>query len=163
MIPPELPSQIQRMLDGELSAGELTALESELLENEESRELYRKLATLHSDLEVMHSGQSTLVKTNIVPFGLVEAKQRKKIFKGAIYAAAAILIISLLVMHLTQIPEQPIASFRTTPAADFSLTHDLESGDAPAGQVLAAGSKLHLRKGTLESTFNSGVDVFPCG
>ena len=165
MIPPDLPSQIQRMLDGELSAGELTALESELLENEESRELYRKLATLHSDLEVMHSGQSTLIKTNIVPFELVASKQRKKIFKGAICAAAAILMISLLIMHFTQIPEQPIASFRTTPAADFSLTHDLESGDAPVGQVLVVGSKLHLRKGILESSFNSGVRVVieaPC-
>lgn len=157
MIPPELPSQIQRMLDGELSAGELTALESELLENEESRELYRKLATLHSDLEVMHSGQSTLIKTNIIPFDIVEAKQRKKIFKGAMIAAAAVLIISVLIMHFTQIPEQPIASFRTTPSSDFSLTHDLADDDAPVGQVLAVGSKLHLRNGTLESKFESGV------
>jgi len=165
MIPPELPSQIQRMLDGELSAGELTALESELLENEESRELYRKLSTLHSDLEVMHSGQSTLLKTNIIPFDIVVAKQRKKIFKGAMNAAAAILIISVLIMHFTQIPEQPIASFRTTPAADFSLTHDLADDDAPVGQVLVTGSKLDLRKGTLESTFSSGVRVVieaPC-
>ncbi len=157
MIPPDLPSQIQRMLDGELSAGELTALESELLENEESRELYRKLATLHSDLEVMHSGQSTLIKTNIIPFDIVEAKQRKKIFKGAMIAAAAVLIISVLIMHFTQIPEQPIASFRTTPSSDFSLTHDLADDDAPVGQVLAVGSKLHLRNGTLESKFESGV------
>ena len=157
MIPPELPSQIQRMLDGELSAGELTALESELLENEESRELYWKLSTLHSDLEVMHSGQSTLIKTNIIPFDIVETKQRKKIFKGAIIAAAAVLLISMLVMHLNKIPEQPIAIFRTTPSADFSLTHDLADGDAPVGQMLAVGSKLHLRKGTLESKFESGV------
>jgi hypothetical protein len=157
MIPPELPSQIQRMLDGELSAGELTALESELLENEQSRELYRKLSTLHSDLEVMHSGQSTLIKTNIIPFDIVVAKQRKKIFKGAIMAAAAVLIISVLIMHFTQIPEQPIASFRTTPSSDFSLTHDLADDDAPVGQVLAVGSKLHLRNGTLESKFESGV------
>ncbi|MFK7909784.1 MAG: LamG-like jellyroll fold domain-containing protein [Akkermansiaceae bacterium] len=165
MTPPELPSQIQRMLDGELSPGELTALESELRENEEARELYRKLATLHSDLEMMHSGQSTLIKKNIVPFDLVAAKERKKIFKGAMIAAAAVLIISMLVLHFTRLPEQPIASFRTTPAADFSLTHDVESGEAPVGQVLAVGSKLHLRKGTLESTFSSGVRVVieaPC-
>ena len=157
MIPPDLQPQIQRMLDGELSDGERIALETELLANEESRMVYRQLAALHSDLEVMHSGESTLIKSNVVPIELIVARQRKRTFKVAIYAAAAIVIISMVLLHLAQIPEQPIASFRTTPAADFSLTHDLSQGDAPVGQVLVAGSKLHLRKGTLESEFASGV------
>ncbi len=164
-MPPDLQPQIQRMLDGELSAGELAALESELLENEESRAVYLKLATLHSDLEVLHSGQSTLVKANIVPIELIVARQRKRVLKVAICAAAAIVMISMVLMYLSQIPEQPIAIFRTTPSADFSLTHDLADGDAPVGQVLAVGSKLHLRKGILESKFESGVRVVieaPC-
>jgi hypothetical protein len=157
MIPPDLQPQIQHMLDGELSAGELIALEAELLENEESRKVYRQMASLHSDLEVMHSGQQTIIKTNIVPVDLILTRQRNRAFKIAIYAAAAIIMISMVVMHLSQIPEQPIAIFRTTPSSDFSLTHDLADGDAPVGQVLAVGSKLHLRNGTLESKFASGV------
>ena len=166
MIPPDLPSQIQRMLDGELSAGELTALEIELLKSEEAREEYRKLATLHSDLEVMYSGQSSLVKNNVIPFDRVVAKQRKRIFRVAIYAAVAMIIFAALMMHFTIMPEQPIAHFRTTSAADFSLTHNTEDDDeVPVGQVLVVGSKLQLRKGTLESTFSSGVRVVieaPC-
>ena len=54
-MPPDLQSQIQRMLDGELSDGELIALESELLENEAAREVYRQLATLHQPLEIRKS------------------------------------------------------------------------------------------------------------
>ena len=159
MIPPDLQPQILRMLDGELSDGERIALEKELLENEGSRQVYRQLAALHSDLEVMHLGQSTLIKSNIVPIELIVARQRKQVFKIAISAAAAIVLISMLLMHLTKIPEQPIASFRTTPAADFSLTHDLSQDETPMGQVLVVGSKLDLREGILESTFASGVRV----
>jgi hypothetical protein len=166
MIPPDLHAQIQRMLDGELSDGELLAMEAELMENEESRKLYQQLASLHSDLELLHAGQSTLGKSNVVPIKLVESKQRKRVFKIALYAAAAVIMISMMLLHLTKVPEPPIASFRTTPTADFSLTHDLaEGGDAPEGQVLVVGSKLNLRKGILESKFASGVRVVieaPC-
>ena len=157
MIPPDLQPQIQRMLEGELTDGERIALETELLENEESRMVYRQMAALHSDLEVMHSGQSTLGKSNVVPIEHIVSQQRKRVFKLAIYAAAAIVMISMVLLHLTQMPEQPLASFRTTPTADFSLTHDLADDDAPVGQALVVGSKLDLRKGTLESTFASGV------
>jgi len=157
MIQPDLQAQILRMLDGELSDGERIALEKELLANEESRQVYRQLAALHSDLEVMHLGQSTLIKSNVVPFDLIVVRQRKQVFKIASSIAAAIVLVSMLLLNLVQMPEQPIASFRTTPTSDFSLTHDLADDDAPVGQVLAVGSKLHLRKGTLESQFASGV------
>jgi hypothetical protein len=164
-MPPDLQSQIQRMLDGELSDGELIALENELLENEAARQVYLKLATLHSDLEVLYSGQSTLAKAKVVPIDLIITRQRKRVFKIAAYAAAAIVMISMVLLSLTKMPENPIASFRTTPAADFSLTHDSSLGDTPIGQVLVKGSKLDLRKGILESAFSSGVRVVieaPC-
>ena len=165
MMPPDLQPQIQRMLDGELSDGELIALEGELLENEKSREVYLQLATLHSDLEVLHLGQSTLTKPKVVPIDLIITRQRKRVLKISMYAAAAIVMISMTLLFLTKMPESPIASFRTTPAADFSLTHDPSQDDAPVGQILAPGSTLDLRKGILETTFSSGVRVVieaPC-
>jgi ferric-dicitrate binding protein FerR (iron transport regulator) len=165
MIPPDIQPQIQRMLDGELSEGELSALEAELMDNGESRKVYQQLASLHSDLEVFYTGQSALGKSNVVPIELVVAKQRKRVFKIALYAAAAMIMISMALLHLTKVPDQALASFRTTPSADFSLTHNLDADDAPEGQVLVVGSKLNLQKGILESEFKSGVRVVleaPC-
>lgn len=165
MMPPDLQPQIQRMLDGELSDGELIALENELLENEAARQVYLKLATLHSDLEVLYSGQSTLAKAKVVPIDLIITRQRKRVLRISIYAAAAIVMISMALLSLTKMPENPIASFRTTPAADFSLTHGPSQDDAPAGQVLVPGSTINLRKGILETTFSSGVRMViesPC-
>jgi hypothetical protein len=153
------------MLDGELSAGELIALETELLENEAARQVYLKLAMLHSDLEVVYSGQSTLAKEKVVPIDLIITRQRKRVLRISMYAAAAIVMISMTLLFLTKMPENPIASFRTTPVADFSLSHDSSEENTPAGQILVPGSTINLRKGMLETTFSSGVRVVieaPC-
>jgi len=163
MTSPDLQPQIQRMLDGEITPGELAALERELLENEESREVYRRLAWLHSDLELTYGGQATVAK--VVPVELIIVRQRKRMVKVAMYAAAAIVMISVVLLSLSQIPEKPIAAFRTTPGSDFTLTHDRAYEDTPQGQILITGSKLHLRKGSLEGVFESGTRMVieaPC-
>lgn len=165
MIPADLQPRIQRLLDGELTAEEMISLENDLRENEESLEVYRELAALHSDLEVLHAGQATLGKSSVVPIDLVIKRQRSRTFKFAMYATAAVIMLSLLMLQLMKAPETPLASFRTTPDATFSLAHDTVENDAPKGQILVVGSKLHLTKGLLESEFENGVRLVieaPC-
>ncbi|MCH7224796.1 LamG-like jellyroll fold domain-containing protein [Haloferula sp. A504] len=166
MSPSELESTILRMLDGELSAEEVDALEAELLENVAARETYRELARIHSILETRHKGQAFVQQAGIVPIERVMARQRSRIVRIALTAAAAIILISALVLSLLQVPPSPIASFRVTPDSEFTLAHaQSEDGDPLDGQVLAAGSSLRMTRGTLESTFESGVRVVveaPC-
>lgn len=161
MSPSELESTILRMLDGELSAEEATVLEAELLENTASRETYRELARVHSALETRHKGQGFVEKTTgIVPIERVIARQRKRVVKYALSAAAVIALASALILSQFQIPPTPLASFRVTPDAAFTLSHEHSAdGDRWEGQVVAAGSSLRLEKGTLEGVFESGVRV----
>ena len=165
MIPPELTAQIQRMLDGELSAGELATLEAELLANAEAREVFRRLAWLHSDLEFVHLGKKGVGDAGIVPIDRIIARQRKRVAKVSLGLAAAILLIAALVFSLKSIPEVPIATFRTSPGADFIMTLGNADDEGPQIQELTAGTRLNLRTGRLEGNFRSGVRVVieaPC-
>ena len=165
MIPPELTAQIQRMLDGELSAGELATLEAELLANPEAREVFRRLAWLHSDLEFVHMGKKGVGDAGIVPIERIVARQRQRVAKFALGLAAAILMISALVFSLKIIPEAPLATFRTSPGADFIILRENADDEGPQAQELTAGTQLNLRTGRLEGNFRSGVRVVieaPC-
>lgn len=166
MIAPELTAQIQRMLDGELSAGELAALEAELLKNAEARETYRRMAWLHSDLELLHLGQKGVSDTGVVPIERIITRQRKRVARVALWAAAATILVSALIFSLKKIPEVPLASFRTSPGADFTIIRsDADKNDIPQAQELAKGSRLELRTGRVETNFSSGVRLVveaPC-
>ncbi|MFT5633186.1 MAG: hypothetical protein ACI9SQ_000899 [Rubritalea sp.] len=87
------------MLDGKLSDGELIALE-----NEAARQVYLKLAPLHSDLEVLYSGQSSLAVAKVVPIDLTITRQRKRVLRISMYAAASIVMISMALLSLTKMP-----------------------------------------------------------
>ena len=63
MNPSDLESKILQMLDGELPAGEVAALEEELLANAGSRGSYQELVRLHSTLEVRHESRATIANT----------------------------------------------------------------------------------------------------
>lgn len=166
MISPELRTRMQDMLDGELSAEELAALEAELLENAEARAAFRRLAWLHSDLEVMYAGRKAASAPGIVPLDRLMTRQRKRIVRAAFGAAAAAVLIMAAVLAVKSVPAAPLAGFRTTADADFTIIHD----GAPAGitsmQELKVGSGLELRTGRVEAKFRSGVRVVidaPCG
>ena len=155
----ELESKILQMLDGELPAAEVAALEVQLLASVESRETYRKLARLHSSLETRHESRAVVANTNIVPIDRIMARQRKRILHLALGAAAAIVLVSVVVLSLMKVPDPPVASFRTLPGSVFTLAHEGEGEDVPEGKVLAVGSRLRLESGSVEATFESGVRV----
>ncbi len=166
MNPSDLESKILQMLDGELPAGEVAALEVELLANAGSRGSYQELVRLHSTLEVRHESRATIAHTKIVPIERIMARQRQRIVKVALGATAAIVLVSVIVLSLLKVPDAPIASFRTSPGSLFTITHEVADGEeAPVGQELAVGSRLRLQRGTLEGVFKSGVRVVveaPC-
>lgn len=147
------------MLDGELSEGELASLEAELLESAAARRTFRRLAWLHSDLEFVHLVQKGLSDTQVVPIDRIISRQRKRVAQAALWVAAAVILISALVFSLKNMPERPLASFRTSPGADFAITGDEARNEAPQVQELAVGSRLELRTGRVETNFASGVRV----
>ncbi|MGB6220459.1 FecR domain-containing protein [Haloferula sp.] len=157
MTDPELQSLMLRMLDGELSADELAALEVELLGNIESRKVWQKLTRLHSALEVRYESQANVASMPVVPVERVLARQRQRLIKVSLFAAAALIVVSAVSLLLTQVAPRPVlASLRVTSNSAFTLTH-AEEGETPLGSELMAGSRLQLTRGTMVGTFASGV------
>ncbi|MCH7225434.1 FecR domain-containing protein [Haloferula sp. A504] len=151
MIPPDLQPQMLRMLDGELSVGELAALEAELEVNPEARKAWQKLSRLHSALEVHYESQANIAKLPVVPIDRVLARQRRRVLKTSLLAAAAVLVISAAALWVKTIPSSAvtIASIHVAPNSAFSLTHTGD-GEAPMGNALAEGSRIVLEHGVAE-------------
>lgn len=162
----ELESKISQLLDGNFPAADLAELELELQENVRAREVYRRMARIHSILETRFKARAFVGKEGIVPIERIVARQRRRLFKIALGAAAAIAMLWALLLLQFRAPESPIASFEATPGADFTLTHaNHDDSDSIVGQVFAVGSRLVLREGVVEGEFHSGVRMVveaPC-
>ena len=157
MNPSDLDANILKLLDGDLTAEEIAALEVELLDSVEARETYRKLARMHSALETRHTSIATVGSLRLIPIDRILDRQRKRIIRISLSAAAALVLISTLILSLMRLPDAPIASFQTPPGAVFKLTHESEGNAPPEGNVLTKGSRLQLLSGALEANFQSGV------
>ncbi|MBT8036429.1 MAG: Ig-like domain-containing protein [Verrucomicrobiae bacterium] len=147
----EIQNHIQLLIDGEISATEFAALESELLTNSEALEVYLAYGRLHCGLE-RHCDIRGMVKNPpVVPIHRVLALQRKFAIKVSLLGAAAVLLLTVVGMWFFQAPEQHAlqAKFQVAPGTDFALTHDGQT-DAPAGKTLVEGSRLILRHGVVE-------------
>lgn len=157
-LPDDLQGRILQWLDGELEENEAKHLDAELLGNPEARALYLQLAALHSALEDRYASQASIQSTPLVPVERLLARQRQRMVKGSLLAAAAVLVVSAAIFWMITAPETPtaLASFRLGPDSAFTLTHSGE--DAPSsGNFLNEGSRLHLTRGTMEGVFESGV------
>lgn len=149
MIPPDLQSQMLRMLDSELSEGELAALEAELLGNPEARKVWMKLARLHSALEVKYESEDKVLRMSVVPINRVLARQRRRVAKISFLASAAVLVLSALLLWIKSVSTQPmtLSRFQAAPNSVLTISH---AGGGSAGNALAAGSRMVLKHGVVE-------------
>lgn len=152
MSAPEFHILMQRLLDDEtLTPEDFTALENELLNSSAAREQWRELARLHNALEIRCASQVAVDAVKIVPIDRILANQRKKIAKISSLAAAAVILISAIVMWSVMASESSpiIAKLSATPGSVFSLVHP-EGSPANHERVLLEGSTLELTHGAAE-------------
>ncbi|MCH7226230.1 hypothetical protein [Haloferula sp. A504] len=154
----DLQFRILALLDGTLDESGVTRLDAELRECRDARELYRNLALLHIALQEEAAGRSGIEHVPVIPIERLLARQRRRMVKGSLLAAAAVLLISGLVLWVTMVPRAPapVADFQVGPDSSFTLSHTGEDVEAK-GRVLQVGSQLDLDHGTLEATFESGI------
>ena len=160
-----LQDQILQLLDGDLDSVAAGQLDEELRGSSEARKLYIQLSTLHSALGEMESPRSSTGQLPVIPIERLLAIQRRRSIVNALSAAAAILVISVVVLWVKAVPATTtVASFQLSPDSAFNLSH-AEGKEAAKGSVLSTGSRLRLTKGVMEANFESGVrGVFkaPC-
>lgn len=151
MKPSELQALIQRLLDGELTAGEFAALETELLQNPEALATYRAWVNLHCGLHRHAMRDSAAAKLPVVPIDRVLTLQRRRTVKISLLAAAAVLLVSAVGMWLRNAApaSHTHARFHTAPGSSFTLTNSGDGKRLIDGN-LAEGSMIMLDHGVAE-------------
>ena len=153
----DLQNRILHLLDGNLDKEAVSHLDEELRESHEARKLYIQLSTLHSALEEEGSAHSSNELEPVIPIERLLARQRRRIITNTLWASAAILILSFVILWFKMVPDSaPVAKFQLSSDSAFTLSHANEE-EGPEGSVLITGSRLQLTKGVMEATFASGV------
>lgn len=147
----ELHSRIQKLLDEEISAEDFEALEKELLENPEALEAYRLYVGIHCGLGRQSEVSAAIKRSPVVPIDRVMALQRRRVARISLLAAAAVVMLTGLVLWQTMAPTVPpvMASLSTAPGSVFTLTH-AEGVDEASSHRLRAGSTVTLTHGVAE-------------
>lgn len=147
MTPPELlRQQMLRMLDGELPVEEIADLEANLKADPQARRDWWRLARIHSALESRFASEAAIQQLPMVPIERVIAMQRRRTFRIALVAAAAVFVIAMTTLWtINAVDLRPtVASVQAAPGSDFILVH-------PEGSRKKTAQKPRLRPGSMLS------------
>ena len=150
-LPDDLQYRILALLDRTLEADEAAHLDEELRGSEEARALFLQLATLHSALEDEGASKSGMQNVPVVPVELFLARERRRLIRNSLMAAAAVLLISGLVLWMQMVSDTtpPLADLRAAPNSIFRLSHT-GNDERPVGNALTTGSRVVLDHGVVE-------------
>ena len=149
----DMDFQLQSLFEGNLEKADLAELERELNASPEAREAYIDYAHLHNALELRAHGIDLL---HVVSMEQVNSRQARKFSRNALMVAAAAVVILGAVLAIIAAPP-PTLKFVASPGTDVVVSHDISSGKAPKGASMEPGSRLEIRRGTVEVTLGSGV------
>ena len=163
---PDIEDQILRLLDGELPPAESEALAAVLLHDPAARATYEELVLLHNSLESRFGTESANAPREVVPIRKIISLQNRRVLRSSLAAAAAVILISAIVMWRVLAPShsEGFALLKTSSDAVVSFGFSGE-GEAPERGTLGKGSSVSLEEGMLETTFQSGVRLIaeaPC-
>ncbi|BCX49369.1 hypothetical protein HAHE_32770 [Haloferula helveola] len=148
-----------RLLDGELSLEEFVDLENYLSSNADARAVLIEHIELHNILDLRLSAPPLTAGSweGVIAVDKVLARQRSRAMKYSAIGAAAVLALMGVILALFLAPaRQPTVTFRASEGSIWSVAH--RDGEEPkAASVLAVGSRLELRQGSVEFTMPSGV------
>lgn len=151
MNPQDYQHLIQQLIDGEISAGDFARLDGELRQNPEALAAYRLYAGIHSGLVRKGEIDAAIRTSPVVPINRVMALQRRQVARNSLLAAAAVIVISGLVLWQTMAPKKSAvqATLSSTPGSSFTLSHTAEGPDT-SPWVLSQGSTIRLDHGAVE-------------
>jgi hypothetical protein len=151
----ELEMALQDLFEGQLAGEAFDGLQDELRRNPEARATYREYLLLEHTLKFRSKGVDML---RVVPMDRVNERRQRRVMKIAGLSAAAVLALAAVVMTLIFAPNPPpTVAFETSPGTELLMSHRLTGDSPPNGQVMEPGSRLQLKRGTVELQFASGV------
>ncbi len=155
-----LESLIQNLIDGALSQDQFDQLDAELRSNPASMATYLAYVDL-DNMMVLELEEKRHNFGSVVPIERIIHRQKKRAFRTALLAAAAVVLLSLIGMRLFFIDttRPPTLAFQTCPGTHFTITHDqaADAEDQSLSQQMEKGSRLQISHGVVELSFASGV------
>ncbi|MFC4992631.1 LamG-like jellyroll fold domain-containing protein [Rubritalea tangerina] len=155
----QLDSLILDLLDGSISPSDHVTLQQTLKSDPAARTRYQQLTEIHNLLEIEAEHQHPTLKAEVLPMEKIVSRQRWRFAKRSLIAAAALILISALVLQVTLL-DRPIPQSAETKFADytsFKITQPANSKIPPNSTQMEPGSKLEIHQGSAEITFSSGV------
>jgi ferric-dicitrate binding protein FerR (iron transport regulator) len=154
MNPNDCHHLIQQLLDGEIPAEDFARLDEELRRNPEALAAYRLYAGIHCGLVRRGEIDAAIRSAPVVPIERLMVLQRQRIVRTSLLAAAAVVLISGLVLWQTAASEKAAAqaTFQSAPGSSFTVSHTADGKTMPRS-VLSQGSKITLDHGAIELSF----------
>lgn len=151
-------SRIQNLVDGNLAPDERAALLAEIGRDPALLDIYWGYVLLECAFARLSSSNASLRTEQTVIAGTTLRSRRKRHIRWSLAAAAAILALVAVPLHLIFLRNPPpTASFRVSPGSVFNVSHLATGKNAPRPGTLMPGSRAKLNQGTLELTFANGV------
>lgn len=159
----EIDALIFSLLDGEISAESHDRLQHLLKENAGSRRRYRELSRLHSILEERTCGNQNLIRSghqSVIPLELILHRQRARIVRGSLIAAAAVAMCLMSIMYFVKSESKaPIAQIAFSDYSVYTITHPEGTPADLEKDALTPGSSVELTQGTLRLDLAIGVNT----
>lgn len=148
----DLEILVARYIEGNCSSEGLERLESLLLDDAGSRSYFIEMVLLDQDLGMLGGSRQLGIGSGPLPVELLLRRQRRRILRIAVMAAAAVLFVSAVGLWLRMAPDHTVAlaTFQVAPESVFELNHAEDGGKPPSGHMLAEGSRLVVAHGVVE-------------
>lgn len=161
----ELETAVFLLLDHQISAEQFEVLEKHLSGSQEARREYQELVELHR-LLIAEEGTTQVGTTgqSPIPMERVVRRQKRRMARVAlgsgIAVVAAVMIAGVFVL-LPEPPPPPFALIHESSLAQVSISHPMgEDGEElPREGTLKVGSRVELRRGSVELEFETGVNL----
>lgn len=153
-----LEDLVARYLEGNCTPEKLRELEILLLDDPGNGDYFIEMVLLDQDLAMLSGSRQRSIGSGPLPVELLLRRQRRRILKIAVLAAAAVILFSIvgLWMRMASDHAPALATFRVAPESVFELTH-VEGEGKPLGDTLAEGSSLAIGHGAVELTLPNDV------
>ena len=151
MNPKDCHHLIQQLLDGDIPAEDFARLDEELRRNPEALAAYRLYAGIHCGLVRKGEIDAAIRSAPVVPIERVMVLQRQRIVRTSLLAAAAVVLISGLLLWQIIAPGKSAAqaTFLSAPGSSFTVSHAAVGESLPMS-VLSQGSTITLDHGAIE-------------
>ncbi len=151
-----LDDLIQLVLEGEATQSQVDEFENAILNDPRSMARYQTWVSLESNLEY-RSQMVSATPQGVVPMDKVVEMQRKKSVKQAVFAAAALIMVSLVLLSVVMV-ENPVArlALEASPGAEWTVAHQSEQ-EGDNQNTMRRGSRVVLESGVIELVFDNGV------